>query len=669
MYFKLALNNVKKSFKDYTIYFLTLTFSVCIFYVFNAMESQKAMMIVSDTTEMMIKNLSTLIGYLSIFIAVVLGFLILYANKFLVRRRNKELGLYMLLGFEKVKISCILVLETFMIGLCSLVVGLGLGIFLSQGLSVFTAKLFGAQMAQFTFVFSKEGLYKSLGCFILIYAIVVFFNIGMISKCKLIDLLYADKKSEVPKVKSLWLSVILFVISVSCLAMAYVLIIDNGLMELDLYFYSAFVFAFIGTFLFFMSLSGFLLKMMQCYEKLYYREMNMFIFRQINSKINTTYVSMTLICLMLAVTIVTLSSGMAMNESMRSELEKLTPYDASLIWQRNVRTPEVRHIDIEAVLGTMDLNIEDYAKDAATYNMYETNIPYETFYTGQDLGKQSLYIKNIAQNKIHAIGLSDYNEALRLQGLKPITLKEGEYMLNCIYGELITILKTYLKQENTLTYEGKDYKATGLLENTLYLQLTAEADIIMVLPDEAVNTSEKTMTGINFNYKSADMEAKLIADVEAKTEGEPQVEGIEIAGLTRKLVYDASVGLSATMTYLTVYVSIVFLLASAAILALQQLTESEDNKVRYKLLRKLGVDEKVIHRALFVQIAIYFMVPLFLAIIHGVVGIYVANTVIMMVGEVNVLGSIIFTAVVFVLIYGVYFVGTYLSSKNLIRNK
>ena len=418
-----------------------------------------------------------------------------------------------------------------------------------------------------------------------------------------------------------------------------------------------------------MSLSGFLLKVMQCYEKLYYRELNMFIFRQINSKINTTYVSMTFICLMLAVTIVTLSSGMAMNGSMRSELERLTPYDASLIWQRNVRTPEVRHIDIEAVLGTMDLNIGDYAKDAATYNMYETNIPYETFYIGQDLGKQSLHIKNITQNKIHAIGLSDYNEALKLQGFKPITLKEDEYVLNCIYGELVTILKNYLKQENTLTYEGKDYKATGLLENTLYLQLTAEADIIMVLPDEAVNTSEKTMTGINFNYKSADMEAKLIADVEAKTEGEPQVEGIEIAGLTRKLVYDASVGLSATMTYLTVYVSIVFLLASAAILALQQLTESEDNKVRYKLLRKLGVDEKVIHRALFVQIAIYFMVPLFLAIIHGVVGIYVANTVIMMVGEVNVLGSIVFTAVVFVLIYGVYFVGTYLSSKNLITNK
>ncbi|MGL5675085.1 MAG: FtsX-like permease family protein, partial [Cellulosilyticaceae bacterium] len=208
MYFKLAFNNVKKSFKDYGIYFLTLTFSVCIFYVFNAIDSQKAMMDLSQTTNMMMQNLIELIGYLSIFVAVVLGLLMLYANQFLIRRRKKELGLYMLMGMEKMKISWILTLETFMVGLCSLVAGLGLGIFLSQGLSVFTAKLFGAYMSRFEFMFSSQALVKSSICFLVIYSVIICFNIRNLGKYKLIELLEAHKKNEAPKVKNLWVSVI-----------------------------------------------------------------------------------------------------------------------------------------------------------------------------------------------------------------------------------------------------------------------------------------------------------------------------------------------------------------------------------------------------------------------------------------------------------------------------
>ncbi|MGL4799570.1 MAG: FtsX-like permease family protein, partial [Cellulosilyticaceae bacterium] len=217
MYFKLAFNNVKKSFKDYGIYFLTLTFSVCIFYVFNAIDSQKAMMDLSQTTNMMMQNLIDLIGYLSIFVAVVLGLLMLYANQFLIRRRKKELGLYMLMGMEKMKISWILTLETFMVGLCSLVAGLGLGIFLSQGLSVFTAKLFGAYMSRFEFMFSSQALVKSIICFLVIYSVIICFNIRNLGKYKLIELLEAHKKNEAPKVKNLWVSVILFVLAVMSL--------------------------------------------------------------------------------------------------------------------------------------------------------------------------------------------------------------------------------------------------------------------------------------------------------------------------------------------------------------------------------------------------------------------------------------------------------------------
>ena len=123
------------------------------------------------------------------------------------------------------------------------------------------------------------------------------------------------------------------------------------------------------------------------------------------------------------------------------------------------------------------------------------------------------------------------------------------------------------------------------------------------------------------------------------------------------------------VVYVTDDIANVLLITSAAILALQQLTEAEDNKKRYELLAKLGADEKMIHQALFKQIGIYFIVPLSLALVHSVVGIYVANMVIRILGEVNVLQSIILTAGIFVIIYGGYFVATYYSSKNLINRK
>jgi len=227
MFFKLALNNVRKSIKDYTIYFLTLSFGICIFYVFNSIESQEAMLKLNQSQRAIIQVLSEVIGYVSVFIAVILGFLIIFANKFLIKRRKKELGLYMTLGMEKGKISRILILETIIIGIVSLVVGLSVGIFLSQGLSVVTAHLFAVDMKDFTFVFSQSAFFKSILYFGIIYFVVMIFNTITISKYKLINLLIGSKKNETLRIKNIWLSVCLFVLSVISLGIAYRCIIKT----------------------------------------------------------------------------------------------------------------------------------------------------------------------------------------------------------------------------------------------------------------------------------------------------------------------------------------------------------------------------------------------------------------------------------------------------------
>ena len=164
MFSKLALKNVLRSVKDYSVYFITLTFGVCIFYVFNSMDSQSVMSYLSgETRNYMREMFLRLIDVLSFFVSAVLAFLILYANSFMVRRRKKELGTYMLLGMPRRQMSGLLFLETLCIGLFALGAGLLLGVFLSQFLSVFTAGLFEIHMTEFHFVFSPAALWPTLG--------------------------------------------------------------------------------------------------------------------------------------------------------------------------------------------------------------------------------------------------------------------------------------------------------------------------------------------------------------------------------------------------------------------------------------------------------------------------------------------------------------------------
>ena len=302
MFSKLALENVTRSLRDYSVYFLTLTFGVCIFYVFNSMDAQYVMESLKGGNNIA-RAIIQLIDVISVFVSVVLAFLILYANSFMVRRRKKELGTYLLLGMGTGAISGLLFLETLLIGLLSLGVGLALGVFLSQFISVFTASLFAISIPEFHFVFSPRALGKTVLYFGVIFLVVMCFNSLSVSRCKLLDLLQAGKRNQELKVKNLGVSAVLFVVGAVLLGIAYAMLLCRGILRVDTLFFVMLALGTAGTLLFFLSLSGFLLRVCQANKKLYYKGLNMFILRQFNSRINSTYVSMTVICLMLLLAI------------------------------------------------------------------------------------------------------------------------------------------------------------------------------------------------------------------------------------------------------------------------------------------------------------------------------------------------------------------------------
>ena len=657
MYFKLAAKNIKKSLKDYTIYFLTLVFGVCIFYTFNSIKSQGVMMELSGLQANAFELTNSVIGIASVFISFILGFLIVYANNYLIKRRKKEFGIYMTLGMENKSLSRIIFVETMLIGVISLGIGLVCGVLLSQGISVFTAKLFKTDITKFTFIFSKDAFIRTIICFGLIYLVVLIFNSYAVRKVQLIDLLNGARKNENLKVKNIWISVVVFLISITMIGIAYYMVLKAGVAVV--FNIVPIILGFVGTFLFFFSLSGFLLKILQANKKHYLKDLNMFVLRQINSKINTTFISMSFICLMLFVAICTFSGGLGITKAMNKDLDDLTQFDASF-WS----------YDTDNIIGVINEQyggLDPIIEERSQYTNYNTETTYSKFISQEAMEKNKNNYPIFVDDKIKAIKLSDFNSVMRMLGKEEIALEENEYYAFGDIPDLIKYIQEAMDRGTNVIVNGNELKPANyeVMEVTTYNSTMKNNLCTFVVNDSLVNGLEVSMTNLNIKFNCSEEEAENFINNNLRSVD--RVGKVPVYGMTKNELRDNSIGLGAMISYLAIYIGIVFLITSAAVLALQQLCESADNSYRYELLKKIGVDDKMIKRSLFYQIGIYFMVPLSLAIVHSIVGLKVSGDIVSIFGNANMLKYILYTMIAVVFIYGGYFIATYNGAKKIIK--
>jgi len=684
---KLSLKNIKKSFKDYAIYFFTLILGVAIFYVFNSLDSQTIMMNVSSSTQEIIKLMTNMLSAVSVFVAFILGFLIIYASRFLIKRRNKEFGIYLTLGMSKRKISMILFFETILIGIISLIVGLGIGTILSQFMSIIVANMFEADLTKFTFIFSYDSCIKTIIYFSIMYLFVMIFNTIVINKCKLIDLLHSSKKSEKIKFKNPIFCTIVFILSVGMLSYAYYMVtagVDNLKTMNEIFI--PIVLGVVSTFFIFWSLSGLIIKIVTHMKKTYYRGLNSFVIRQVSSKINTTVFSMTFICLMLFITICVLSSALSIKNSMTANLVTLSPIDIEIqkkldlnidvvnnTWNLTPDMIEDSKLLVRESLNKLDFNVDNYFKDMVEFNTYSTNEVLVKDTLGDYYEKaKTKYPFLRYENAEEFIKLSDYNKAAHLLGLQEFSLKDNEYIIVADYDSWIPIRNQGLKNNTPITLLGKTYypKYDECQNGFIHISSNHVNIGIFIVPDNALNESIRNENIILANYKETTEEGKeKIENIFYEMDNHPYIKYTNLNISTKLSIYENSVGLGAMVTFIGLYLGIIFLISSAALLALKELSESSDNKQRFKMLRNLGTDEKMINRALFKQIAIFFIFPLILAIIHSIFGIIFCNFMLETFGNEKLLESIIMTAIFLVIIYGGYFIITYLCSKNIIKEK
>ncbi|EOU1910431.1 FtsX-like permease family protein [Clostridium perfringens] len=676
MYFKIALNNVRKSFKDYSIYFLTLTLGVCIFYAFNSIGDQKAFLELGKRQAEYINILQRLISGISVFISCVLGGLILYANNFLVKKRKKELGIYMTLGMGKNKISKILTYETALVGIISLVVGLGVGVIVSQGISAFASKLFEVSLSNYKFLLSTDAILKTVLYFGIIFILVMIFNTFVISKYKLIDMLTAAKKNEDIKIKNPILTAIIFFISLGLLGVAYKLVIKVGLNPTDRMFLVSIVLGILGTLLLFFSLAGFVLYVLQRNKNVYLKGLNIFVLRQMNSKINTNFLSMTVICLMLFLTISTLATGLSFKNALEKGLENTTPFDASATYyideDSKIKTAEesIRELGFK-------FNPEDKIVSYNEYKLEKTNL--ESLLNKNAEGKNKKEIVEAMTYKgINAISISSYNDIRALSGEKSVSLANNEVLISSNLGEVENTLKNILKNNEKIEIDGKEYKIANnaLIGEGKVIKEAFESTgmtnnfFTLIVPDNIVSNLKPIANKININFpKNSNEEERVQKLFNEYRDGvvDSSKYGF-VNGYTRARIYEDNNGMTNIVLFIGIYLGVIFLISSTAVLALQQLSEASDSIDRYKSLRRIGVSQKMINKSIFTQVSIYFGLPLIVALVHSVVAIKVVNGFLTMFNRPDIGVSSLVTALIMVIVYGGYFYATYTGYKSTVKN-
>lgn len=697
---KLAFANVRRSYKDFAIYFFTLLIGVAVFYAFNSITAQDAVLAFDTSQGNMIELLSYLINGVSVFICVILAFLVVYASRYLIKRRNKEFAIYLLLGMPKGALLRLTLAETLIVGLVSLIAGIGLGLLISQGLLYVTAFMFVVDIPGFTFFVAQDELVKTVVVFLVIFALALFFNVGYVMKAKLIDLIQSERKNDTLKLRSIPVSFCLFLVSCVIIGVSYYLLSENGIV-VNPTFGAATALVCVGTLLFFYSLSGFLLRVIQSIKPLYYRGLNMFTLRQVASRINSSFVSMAVICMTLFLAITSVAGGVGISLSMQNSMASITHYDASATSYYSVASSlegsdysnevKQRYEALQGYLEKHDYNmaqgIADDAKklglpdfnnvvrESAQVDMYDSEATFGQL--DEQLGKPmtdyvgaEMINPDYIDQTLSIVPVSQYNHAMEISGREGISLGRDEAVLNCDTDVVMDYARDVAKSGITLNVFGHNLAVDRDL-NTETFQTTSipgQMGILIVsdeiIPDDAVPVT--SILNVQFtNNPDAEKQWKDIYEGISTSE-DPETWSLNM-GITKEEVFSQNIGLTTIIAYLAIYIGLVLVVACAAILAIQQLTSASDNRTRYQLLNKLGAPSSMVNGALFKQILIAFLFPLVLAIAHSLCALQEVVTLVQLFGHLDIGQTSIVVSGAFLAVYGLYFVLTYVAARGVIR--
>lgn len=724
---KLAWGNVRRAGRDYLVYLLTLTLGVTVFYAFNTISMQVDIAGIDE--EGLAQVMGSMLGDLTYFLAGVMAFLMVYANNFIMKRRKKEFGLYQVLGMGRGRVATIMALETVIVSVVAFVAGIVLGVGLSQLMTFFTASLFKTQIANFHFFFSVHAFNLTLACMLVMFVLTLLLNLRAVRRTKLIELMGAERRNESIKTRNPWIAIAIFAVGVALVGVAYYRLLRDGfpltatdskLQEAMNQFGITTAMVTVGTFALFWGLSGMLIKLLQSLRGVYWRGLNMFTVRQLAAKVNTVCFSMGVIAMLLFLAITSVTCGMSIANVMNENLERYNPVDVSQTYV--YYTPDtldyykgykgyVNPSEADRMVladTTVDLYPAWHGKGKSAGNNNETgkkvniadvageHVQIDSYlsypFGGSDPSVTPSEMCKIMGEKLpkafggsnaDTMGLfvtpaSQYNKLRQMMGEEPVSIGRDQYLLTCdMGGELGDLYTKYMAGDHTLTLGGHELKpATDKSDK----DTAAIANSAMGSNPGTVVVADELLSQLNLqpysssllvNYKQgmdtteADESIKYTLLDNLLVDGkEPGSWGIFI---TRSEMYTQAAQMNGMISYLAIYIGFVLVVACAAILSIQQLSNVADGSRSYRVLAQIGCDDRQIRHSVMAQQAVFFLFPLAVGLAHSFVALKVIIELVSIFGNMSIGGTVGLTCAIFLAAYGGYFLVTYLMSTGMVR--
>ena len=724
---KLAWGNVRRAGRDYLVYLLTLTLGVTVFYAFNTISMQVDIAGIDEKG--LAQVMGSMLGNLTYFLAGVMAFLMVYANNFIMKRRKKEFGLYQVLGMGRGRVATIMALETVIVSVGAFVAGIVLGVGLSQLMTFFTASLFKTQIANFHFFFSVHAFSLTLACMLVMFVLTLLLNLRAVRRTKLIELMGAERRNESIKTRNPWIAIAIFAVGVALVGVAYYRLLRDGfpltatdskLQEAMTQFGITTAMVTVGTFALFWGLSGMLIKLLQSLRGVYWRGLNMFTVRQLAAKVNTVCFSMGVIAMLLFLAITSVTCGMSIANVMNENLERYNPVDVSQTYV--YCTPDtldyykgykgyVNPSEADRMVladTTVDLYPAWHGKGKSADNNDETgkkvdiadvageHVQIDSYLSCPFGGSNpsvtpSEMCKTMGEKLPKAFGgsnadtmglfvtpASQYNKLRQMMGEEPVSIGRDQYLLTCdMGGELVDMYTKYMAGGHALTLGGHELKpATDKSdEDTAAIANSAMGSNpgTVVVADELLSqlNLQPYSSSLLVNYKQgmdtteADESIKYTLLDNLLVDGkEPGVWGTFI---TRSEMYTQAAQMNGLISYLAIYIGFVLVVACAAILSIQQLSNVADGSRSYRVLAQIGCDDRQIRHSVMAQQAVFFLFPLAVGLAHSFVALKVTIELVSIFGNMSIGGTVGLTCAIFLAAYGGYFLVTYLMSAGMVQ--
>lgn len=664
MLFSLSVKNFKKSIRDYSIYFFTMILGIAVFYIFNAIETQTAMMEVTKTKAAIIDMMNGVMDGVSIFVSFILGYLIVYASRFMLKKRKMEFGVYMTLGMSRVKIAGILWMETIWMGVISLVAGLLAGMGISQFMSLMVSHLFQADVSRFVFVISWKAVVKSILYFLIIYTVVMLLNTIAVSRTKLIDFMTASRKKEKNLLKNPVVSVVIFLLACGILGYAYYNVTAGAEnLESEFQVLAQVILGIVGTVLVFWSFSGFFMWILGKMPKIYYKKINSFVFGELSNKLNSTVISCSVICLLMFMTICILFSAFARKDFKEAEAKKLAPVDISMV--KDLGDGKT----IEEIMAEKNISGKDF-QDTLNLTAYELPEVTQGTIVGDAVDRER-FGEAYLNRQIELLSVSTYNQAAEKYHLPTYELEENQYLMIADMEGAVGIFNMGLKENPELTIKGKAYypKEKTCQDGFLMMNYDPQNMGFILVPDSVKFTEAEQKKNYLIADYAKDTKAfreEMDGEFFERLNGEKRDE-FSVYFTTQSSVYDDSIGSSAMYIFLGLYLGICFLISGSAVLSLKMLSDAADSKEKYRILQKLGCDQKQICRGLRKQNGMVFLLPVLLAAVHSVFGIRVCMEMLSIYETKGTAPALVLTVILIGMIYGGYYLVSQFGCEKIVR--